>query len=80
MFTVHWCHILQEVVVHQIFSLILLTANCCCSCIWQSDCFYNGGWTEDIRKVVEHIHQRYPEAPLFVVGTSLGANIVVSFR
>ncbi|KAL8114738.1 hypothetical protein AgCh_021559 [Apium graveolens] len=44
-----------------------------------SDCFYNGGWTEDIRKVVEHIHQRYPEAPLFVVGTSLGANIVVKY-
>lgn len=44
-----------------------------------SDCFYNGGWTEDIRKVVEHICQRYPEAPLFVVGTSLGANIVVKY-
>ncbi|WOG88288.1 hypothetical protein DCAR_0207523 [Daucus carota subsp. sativus] len=44
-----------------------------------SDCFYNGGWTEDIRTVVKHIHQRYPEAPLFVVGTSLGANIVVKY-
>lgn len=48
------------------------------SCTYiQSDCFYNAGWTEDIRKVVEHIHQRYPEAPIFMVGTSIGANILV---
>ncbi|XBJ18223.1 hypothetical protein VPH35_009439 [Triticum aestivum] len=42
-----------------------------------SDCFYNGGWTEDIREVVNYLHQKYPEAPLFTVGTSLGANILV---
>ena len=45
--------------------------------LWQSDCFYNGGWTEDIREVVNYLHQKYPEAPLFTVGTSLGANILV---
>jgi hypothetical protein len=43
----------------------------------QSDCFYNGGWTEDIREVVNYLHQKYPEAPLFAVGASLGANILV---
>ncbi|THG12900.1 hypothetical protein TEA_003717 [Camellia sinensis var. sinensis] len=41
-----------------------------------SDCFYNAGWTEDIRKVIDHLHCKYPEAPLFVVGTSIGANIL----
>lgn len=43
----------------------------------QSDCFYNAGWTEDVRKVIDHIHCQYPEAPLYVVGTSIGANILV---
>ncbi|KAL3651536.1 hypothetical protein CASFOL_004538 [Castilleja foliolosa] len=44
-----------------------------------SDRFYHAGWTEDVRKVIEHIHCQYPEAPLFVVGTSIGANILVNY-
>ncbi|XP_057465496.1 embryogenesis-associated protein EMB8-like [Actinidia eriantha] len=44
-----------------------------------SDCFYNAGWTEDIRKIIDHLHYQYPEAPLFVVGTSIGANILVKY-
>jgi alpha/beta superfamily hydrolase len=47
------------------------------SFLWQSDCFYNAGWTEDMREVVNFLHQRYPKAPLFTVGTSIGANILV---
>ncbi|XP_039049087.1 embryogenesis-associated protein EMB8-like [Hibiscus syriacus] len=44
-----------------------------------SDCFYNAGWTEDLRKIIDHIHCEYPEAPLFSVGTSIGANILVKY-
>ncbi|KAK9077068.1 hypothetical protein SSX86_005403 [Deinandra increscens subsp. villosa] len=44
-----------------------------------SDFFYNGGWTEDLRKVVQHIRSQSPEVPLFVVGTSLGANMMVKY-
>ncbi|OEL29031.1 Embryogenesis-associated protein EMB8 [Dichanthelium oligosanthes] len=44
-----------------------------------SDCFYNAGWTEDMREIVNFLHQKYPEAPLFTVGTSIGANIVVKY-
>ncbi|KAG5525812.1 hypothetical protein RHGRI_032184 [Rhododendron griersonianum] len=44
-----------------------------------SDCFYNAGWTEDIRKVIDHLHHQFPEAPLFVVGTSIGANVLVKY-
>ncbi|CAI0375202.1 unnamed protein product [Linum tenue] len=44
-----------------------------------SDCFYNAGWTEDARRVIDHIHQEYPETPLYVVGTSIGANILVKY-
>jgi predicted alpha/beta-fold hydrolase len=45
----------------------------------QSDCFYNAGWTEDIRVVVNYLHREYPMAPLFAVGTSIGANILVCY-
>ncbi|KAG5152612.1 hypothetical protein JHK84_029084 [Glycine max] len=44
-----------------------------------SDCFYNAGWTEDVRTVVNYLHKENPRAPLFVVGTSIGANILLSF-
>ncbi|CAO2835245.1 unnamed protein product [Amaranthus hypochondriacus] len=44
-----------------------------------SDCFYNAGWTEDVRVIIHRIHNEHPNAPLFVVGTSIGANILVKF-
>ncbi|XP_075477246.1 embryogenesis-associated protein EMB8-like [Primulina tabacum] len=44
-----------------------------------SDCFYSAGWTEDVRKIIDHLHCQFPEAPLFVVGTSIGANILVKY-
>ncbi|KAK8699248.1 hypothetical protein V6N13_115339 [Hibiscus sabdariffa] len=44
-----------------------------------SDCCYNAGWTEDVRKIIDHIHCEYPEAPIYAVGTSIGANILVKY-
>ncbi|KAL6209431.1 hypothetical protein ACLB2K_020373 [Fragaria x ananassa] len=44
-----------------------------------SDCFYNAGWTEDLRAVINHLHHEYPKAPLYVVGMSIGANILVKY-
>lgn len=44
-----------------------------------SDCVYTAGWTEDLRKVIAHIHSQFPEAPLFAVGTSIGANVLVKY-
>ncbi|XP_021849323.1 embryogenesis-associated protein EMB8 isoform X2 [Spinacia oleracea] len=44
-----------------------------------SDCFYNAGWTDDLRVVIHHLHSKYPNSPLFVVGTSIGANVLVKF-
>ncbi|KAH1191393.1 Embryogenesis-associated protein EMB8 [Glycine max] len=40
---------------------------------------YNAGWTEDIRAVVNYLHKEKSMAPLFVVGTSIGANILVKY-
>ncbi|GMP31615.1 hypothetical protein CsSME_00005757 [Camellia sinensis var. sinensis] len=44
-----------------------------------SDCFYNAGWTEDTREVVHYLRHEYAMAPLFAVGTSIGANILVKY-
>ncbi|KAK1258465.1 Embryogenesis-associated protein EMB8 [Acorus gramineus] len=44
-----------------------------------SDCFYNAGWTEDVRRVINYLHQEHPKSPLFAVGTSIGANILVKY-
>ncbi|GMP79187.1 hypothetical protein CsSME_00034834 [Camellia sinensis var. sinensis] len=44
-----------------------------------SDCFYNAGWTEDTREVIHYLHHEYAKAPLFAVGTSIGANILVKY-
>uniref|UniRef100_A0A7N0REQ7 AB hydrolase-1 domain-containing protein n=1 Tax=Kalanchoe fedtschenkoi TaxID=63787 RepID=A0A7N0REQ7_KALFE len=44
-----------------------------------SDCFYNAGWTEDARVIINYLRQEYPEAPLYVVGTSIGANVLVKY-
>ncbi|XVF00582.1 hypothetical protein REPUB_Repub04eG0012900 [Reevesia pubescens] len=44
-----------------------------------SDCCYNAGWTEDVRKIIDHIRCEYPEAPLYAVGTSIGANVLVKY-
>ncbi|XP_076886106.1 uncharacterized protein LOC143535851 [Bidens hawaiensis] len=44
-----------------------------------SDCIFTPGWTEDIREVVNHLHCTHPEAPLFAIGTSIGANILVKY-
>ncbi|XP_047076523.1 embryogenesis-associated protein EMB8-like isoform X1 [Lolium rigidum] len=44
-----------------------------------SDCLYNGGWTDDVREIINYLHHKYPEAPIFCVGTSIGANILVKY-
>ncbi|XP_059313546.1 embryogenesis-associated protein EMB8-like isoform X1 [Lycium ferocissimum] len=44
-----------------------------------SDCFYNAAWTEDPRKVIDYLHTQYPQAPLFAVGLSIGANVLVKY-
>ena len=40
----------------------------------QSPFMYNAGYTEDLRRVVSHVHARFPHAPLVAVGFSLGGN------
>ncbi|KAL8133250.1 hypothetical protein AgCh_008633 [Apium graveolens] len=41
-----------------------------------SDRIYNAGWTMDIRDINNHLREEYPDAPLYLVGLSIGANIV----
>ncbi|KAG9132575.1 hypothetical protein Leryth_024842 [Lithospermum erythrorhizon] len=46
--------------------------------LYSSDIFYNAGWTEDIRRVVDH-SQSISSSSLFLVGTSIGANVLVKY-
>jgi predicted alpha/beta-fold hydrolase len=41
--------------------------------------FYSASFTGDVRAVVDELATRWPEAPLFAVGWSLGANILTNF-
>ena len=41
--------------------------------------FYSASFTGDVRAVVDEIHGRWPNAKLFAVGWSLGANILTNF-
>uniref|UniRef100_A0A0G4I441 AB hydrolase-1 domain-containing protein n=1 Tax=Chromera velia CCMP2878 TaxID=1169474 RepID=A0A0G4I441_9ALVE len=41
--------------------------------------FYSGAFTEDIRRAVEVVRSRFPDSPLFMVGFSLGANLLVKY-
>lgn len=38
---------------------------------------YNSGCSNDIHEVVKHIHKKYPQSPLVLMGFSLGANITL---
>lgn len=44
-----------------------------------SEQFYNAGWTEDLRTIINDIHSKYPQAPVFAIGTSMGANLLVKY-
>ncbi|CAL5343216.1 unnamed protein product [Camellia sinensis] len=41
--------------------------------------FYSASFIEDLREVVAHVGTRYPNANLYAVGWSLGANILVQY-
>ncbi len=41
--------------------------------------FYHSGETSDLDWVVRRLHQRRPESPLFIVGFSLGGNVLLKW-
>lgn len=41
--------------------------------------FYSASFLGDMREVVSHVSARYPNANLYGVGWSLGANILVRY-
>ena len=51
-------------------SLCADTIECCHKCRF---------WFRDIREVVPQVRARFPSAPLFAIGWSLGANILVNY-
>eukprot|EP00741_Cyanophora_paradoxa_P005159 tig00000863_g5001.t1 len=41
--------------------------------------FYSASFTGDLRQAVGHLRRRYPAAPLFAAGWSLGSNVLVRY-
>ncbi|KAJ7520166.1 hypothetical protein O6H91_20G070200 [Diphasiastrum complanatum] len=41
--------------------------------------FYSASFTEDLREVVKHVSNCFPRSPVYAVGWSLGANILVRY-
>lgn len=41
--------------------------------------FYSASFLGDIREVVSHVNRLYPDANMYAVGWSLGANILVQY-
>uniref|UniRef100_J3LFB3 AB hydrolase-1 domain-containing protein n=2 Tax=Oryza brachyantha TaxID=4533 RepID=J3LFB3_ORYBR len=41
--------------------------------------FYSASFTGDLRQVVDHVLERYPQSNIYAVGWSLGANILVRY-
>ncbi len=39
--------------------------------------FYSASYTEDTRRVANHLVELYPDSPFLAVGWSLGANILM---
>lgn len=40
---------------------------------------FSAGWTEDLRYVANHIQKMNPDSHLFLVGFSLGANVLTKY-
>ena len=59
----------------------------CCCYLYRGCCrtplttprTYNGGYTEDIHIAIKELSQRYPGAPIALVGYSLGGNLVAKY-
>lgn len=41
--------------------------------------FYHSGETLDLAQVVDHLHNRFPDAPLLMIGFSLGGNVLLKY-
>ena len=40
---------------------------------------YSAGYTEDLRRTLNHVHDRFTGVPVTLVGFSLGANVVAKY-
>ena len=61
------------------FKVVCMNARGCANSPVTSPQFYSASWTQDVRHVVQTLRSRYPAAPFFACGWSLGANILVNY-
>lgn len=58
----------------------VINARGCAQSKITSDFLFNARATWDVRQVVKWLRERFPNRPLFAIGYSLGANILVNVR
>lgn len=61
------------------FRVVAYNFRCCGSTPVTAGITYSAAWTEDFRHVINYLHNKYPNAPLFAAGFSLGANVLVKY-
>lgn len=68
-----------KTLVHNGFSTAALNFRSCGPHMNKTARFYHSGETGDIDLFVSHVHDRFPERSLFVIGFSLGANVLLKW-
>lgn len=63
----------------QNWKTVVLNARGCGNSALKTPKMFNASHTGDLRQTIQHIHDTNPNAPLFAVGFSLGANILTKF-
>ena len=51
----------------------------CCGTKLITQRIYHGGQTEDYHVALTKIHERYPKAPLLLIGFSIGGNVLIKY-
>ena len=67
-------------IVKEGWEAVVINSRGCAKSAITSTVFYNARSTWDIRQVVKWLRKKFPNRPLFGIGFSLGANILVNVR
>ena len=71
--------IIHDLIADDGFEACVLNSRGCCQSQITTPQLYNGGWTNDIRYVMDQLFQMYPNRTFYMVGFSLGASILSNY-
>lgn len=58
---------------------VVMNARGCGTSKLTTPIYFSCHFTDDVRRVVNHVHQKFPDAPLFATAYSLGANVLTKY-